>query len=83
MRRIEPTIPDDLKKLVMSYKNLFAGESADAVLKDLKNYCGANKPVFIKRTGEQADPLELAFLDGRRDVIHYIMRLIQLDLPTG
>lgn len=70
------------RKLMISYKSAFGGEAADKVLDDLKEYCRWDKPVFIKNENAAADPLELAFLDGRRDVIHYILRNIKVDLPV-
>ena len=83
MRRDVATSTDENKQLSMAYKNLFEGESADKVIQDLKDYCRWDMPVFVKNSSGYADPLELAFLDGRRDVIHYILREIKKDLPTG
>ena len=83
MDRIQPTIPDEARKKVINIKNCFDTESGKEVLKDLKSYCMWMTPTFQKRGDAPADPLEMAFLEGRRDVITYILRYIKMDLPTG
>ena len=83
MDRITPTMSPDYKELIIAFKQCFDAESGGKVLKDLKSYCMFMAPTFQKRDGHPADPLEMAFLEGRRDVITYILRNINLDLPTG
>jgi hypothetical protein len=83
MRNDIAAMTDSHKQLMMAYKNLFEGESADKVLNDLRDYCRWDQPVFIKPEHGMSDPIELGFLDGRRDVIHYILRNIKKDLPKG
>jgi hypothetical protein len=83
MQRIEPTMSPEHKELITAFKQGFDTESGGKILKDLKSYCMWMQPTFQKRGDAPADPLEMAFLEGRRDVITYILRNINLDLPTG
>jgi len=83
MDRIEPTIPDHVKERIMAHKNCFASEAGMLVLKDLKSYCVHDGTPVQKRGGQPIDAFEVMFLEGRRDVIDYILRQIEKDLPTG
>lgn len=76
----QPMNPE-IRKRVIQFQQTFNTESGKEVLKDLAGYCRVLHPSFIKRSGEQADPLEMAFLDGRKDLFLYIKRIIDLDLP--
>jgi hypothetical protein len=77
------TMPNEIREKIMAYKNLFAGESGDKVLDDLEHYCMWYTPTVVKREGEQIDSKELAFLEGRRDVLKMIKIYIKQDLPVG
>lgn len=62
-----------------SYRNAFQGsdgkahEAAKAVLADLRYYCGATKSNFSH------DALEMAKLEGRREVFNRIMTFLKVD----
>ena len=72
----------EVRKKIIQFKQTFGTDSGIEALKDLAAYCRINHPAFIKRQGEPADPLEMAFLDGRKDVFNYIKRILDIDLPT-
>ena len=75
-------VDPDIKKRIMAFKQCFGSEAGGEVLKDLSAYCRAKQPSFVKREGLNADPLEMAFLDGRKDIYFYIQRILDLDLPV-
>jgi hypothetical protein len=55
-----------------SYRDAFSTDAGKVVLKDLKDFCGADKPCFSK------EPLEMAYREGRREVYLRIMAHIDL-----
>lgn len=72
----------ELRALIIAYKQFFGTESGQKIMKDLKSYCIYNKPTLIKRPGEMIDTHEWAMLDGRKQVIEYIVRITEKDLPV-
>ncbi|RLC82954.1 MAG: hypothetical protein DRJ03_18215 [Chloroflexi bacterium] len=66
---------------IIFFKQAFGTESGQKVLKELEQYCQVKIPSFVKTEGQHADPLELAFLDGRKSVYWYIQRLIEMEIP--
>lgn len=62
---------DNLKALKEDYRAVFETESGKRVLADLKTYCRVN-PSEALTADNSADPLKLAVLVGRRDVIDRI-----------
>jgi hypothetical protein len=83
MERIVATISSEMRELLIAHKQCFESEAGGKVLKDLKSYCMWMQPTFQKRGDAPADPLEMAFLEGRRDVLTYILRNTKADLPVG
>jgi len=84
----DTSIGEDRRAVMLAYKQCFGTDSGQKVLKDLENYCGVGKPSFIKResfnnkgTFEKADPLEMAFMEGRKDIYYLIQRITGQDLP--
>lgn len=53
--------------------------AADTVLRDLAQYCYANKPTLkVSPTTQQTDALAMAFAEGRRDVFNRITAMCNL-----
>lgn len=53
--------------------------AADIVLADLANYCYARKPTLkVSQVDQHADPLAMAFAEGRRDVFNRIVAMCNL-----
>lgn len=54
-------------------------DQAEIVLRDLANYCYANKPTLkVSNITQQTDPYAMAFAEGRRDVFNRITSLCNL-----
>jgi hypothetical protein len=54
-------------------------QAAYIVLRDLAAYCYANKPTLkVSQVDQHADPLAMAFAEGRRDVFNRITALCNL-----
>jgi hypothetical protein len=58
------------KSLCADYSFTFEGKEGEAVLGDLKDYCGANRLCFDN------DPLKTAFMLGARSVYLYVQERI-------
>lgn len=56
------------------YKDIFGSTNGKAVLKDIANYCGLMRSSFVN-----SDPIAMARLEGRREVILEIIRIIKTD----
>lgn len=68
-----------------AYKALFVAQSgelapaAETVMKDLAHYCYAGKPTLkVSPLTGTADPLAMAFAEGRRDVFNRIVAMCNL-----
>jgi len=83
MQREIPTMTPEYVKLMVAFKQFFDTESGGKILEDLKSYCMHDASPVQKRTNQSIDPYEVMFLEGRRDVIDYILRNINKDLPKG
>ena len=79
-REIE--ISKEVRGKVIAYKQAFGSDFGTEVIKDLAAYCQIGLPSFVKREGEAADPLETAFLEGRKAVFYHINQILKLDLPA-
>lgn len=54
--------------------------AAEVVLRDLARYCYAQRPTLtVSIVTKQADPVAMAFAEGRRDVFNRITALLNLD----
>lgn len=54
--------------------------AAEIVLQDLARYCYASRPTLtVSIVTKQADPIAMAFAEGRRDVFNRISALLNLD----
>ena len=52
---------------------------AEIVLRDLARYCYARKPTLkVSAVTQQADPISMAFAEGRRDVFNRITAMCNL-----
>lgn len=71
---------DEVRKKIVAFKQAFGTESGAAALKDLEGYCGYNRSSYIRTEGMAVDPLEMAFLEGKRDVLIHIKRILDLEL---
>lgn len=74
-----------LHRRAFSYRALFVtpgsdlAPSAEVVLRDLARYCYATKPTLkVSPITGQADPIAMAFAEGRRDVFNRITALANL-----
>jgi hypothetical protein len=66
-----------------AYRTLFAGDAhkdqTAVVLRDLARYCYAGKATLkVSPVTGQADPIAMAFAEGRRDVFNRIMAMCNL-----
>lgn len=68
-----------------AYQALFLrpdGEVAphsETVLRDLARYCYVNKPTLkVSPVSGRADPIAMAFAEGRRDVFNRIAQMVRL-----
>lgn len=53
--------------------------AGEVVLRDLARYCYANKPTLkVSQVTQQADPIAMAFAEGRRDVFNRIVAMCHL-----
>ncbi len=85
----ERRVRSKLHDRVSSYRALFVvgpkeeadqiAPAAEAVLRDLAQYCYANKPTLkISPQTGMTDPYAMAFAEGRRDVWNRIVALCNL-----
>lgn len=63
-------------KKVESFKKCFSSEEGKVVLSELVKECGMLKNSFRGNTDE------LLFNEGKRNVLLYILSIINVDLPT-
>lgn len=53
--------------------------AGELVLRDLARYCYADRPTLtVSAVTKQADPLAMAFAEGRRDTYNRILALLNL-----
>ena len=62
---------DDLKQLVIAYKQVFESDHGKKVLEDLEKRCSYHSTTHIK-----GDSHESAFLEGTRSVILFIKNML-------
>ena len=62
---------DDLKQLIIAYKQVFESDDGKKVLEDLEKRCGFHTTTHIK-----GDSHESAFLEGTRSVILFIKNML-------
>ena len=74
-----------IHRRAFAYKALFRtpggdlGPAAQIVMEDLARYCYAGKPTMkISLVTQQADPIAMAFAEGRRDVFNRITAMCNL-----
>lgn len=58
------------------YRQAFDNEAGKIVLADLRIYCHATKTAF------SSDPLEMARIEGRREVFMRVMDFLKVDYDT-
>lgn len=63
---------EEQEQLVRDYQDTFASDFGKRVLKDLMNKCKLNSTSFVR-----GDPYETTFYEGNRDVILYILDMMQ------
>lgn len=80
--RREIQVSPEARKRVIAYQQCFGSEQGAAVLKELAAYCQIGMTSFVKREDKDADPLEIAFLEGRKAVYYHINQILNVDLPT-
>lgn len=85
LNQIYSAVRTKLQTRASSYQALFVrpgktlAPAAEVVLKDLARYCYANKPTLkVSQVTQQADPISMAFAEGRRDVFNRIVALCNL-----
>lgn len=72
---------DEAQKII-SYKHAFAGEHGERVLADLRRlstYDRSAVSAIDNKNPIPIDPLRLAFQEGQRSVIVYILRKLKQD----
>ena len=65
---------DELKEKIGRYKATFGSETGIHVLEDLKKMCHYEKSVFSGT--EKIDPYKLAYVEGMRNAILYILSYV-------
>lgn len=88
MTRILGALSERARRLLnrrLSYREVFltpGGELTTAsayVMRDLARYCGAYRTSFrISQVTRSADPLAMAYAEGRRDVYLRLMQMLKL-----
>ena len=72
---------NNLIALTNDYRKVFETEEGQHVLADLKTYCRVN-PSEALTADNSADPLKLAILVGRRDVVDRIEKFKETPLQS-
>lgn len=72
---------NNLIALTNDYRKVFETEEGQRVLADLKTYCRVN-PSEALTADNSADPLKLAILVGRRDVVDRIEKFKETPLQS-
>lgn len=67
---------DNQKQLILDFKTTFGSENGNRVLDNLRTFCRSKVSCFSK------DPLEMALLEGQRNVILYIESALDADLNS-
>jgi|TARA_R100000329_G_C7463936_1_gene163404 acyl-CoA-binding protein len=62
---------EDLKQLIISYKQVFTSDHGKKVLEDLEKRCSFNATTHVK-----GDSHESAFLEGTRSVVLFIKNML-------
>lgn len=72
---------DDNKliQIAKHYQMVFGANKADAILDDLADFCGMLHTNFLVRNGA-IDPLQMARMEGRREVYLYILQKLNVNL---
>jgi hypothetical protein len=67
--------PEELEQLEMDYRVQLGSPAGENILNDLKMQCGYDNALF--KPGD--DQLALAWLEGRRSVVIYILNMMKKD----
>ena len=62
---------DDLKQLIIAYKQVFESVHGKKVMEDLEKRCSFHSTTHLK-----ADSHETAFIDGTRSVVLFIKNML-------
>lgn len=62
-----------------TYLTVFGSELGKEVLSDLRAFCHATKTTEVKGINQTIDPMQMAVLEGRRQVFMQIMNIMKVD----
>lgn len=68
-----------LGKKKNTYLKVFGNELGKEVLSDLRAFCYATKTTEKKGIDQKVDPMQMAVLEGRRQVFMQIMNTMKVD----
>ena len=71
------TKQDQIRQLLIDYRATFGSEAGKRVLQDIAGVCFTRRQTYVVER-----PLDTAFNSGIRDVILYIMRMLEADLDA-
>ena len=69
---------DDLKQLIIAYKQVFESDHGKKVLEDLEKRCSYHSTTHIK-----GDSHESAYMEGQRSILLFIKAMLQNDNEKG